>query len=249
MRWHTAPYRGTLYVSTDRMRSWRAIDAPLIAENLTSAKRRKLNGTLGVEHMWVQPGTGELLAQTYDGVLWRSDNQGTAWSKMKPPPLPPASELTPTPGETISEIGMPTDALVFVQRPVANRPFTLCAVVLDQALSVLNVAPFYCSVDSGQTWVQRPRPAVTQGNGKPDQFEMPSVMLGDGSLLAWDVTTIYALPGNNVHAPKGHVLGSIPSPHDPNNIPGGTLGVTAQGAVLWQPHDPQTLYVARYATE
>src|SRR5262249_50864947 len=61
-----------LYISTDQMRSWREIDAPLIAENVAAAKRLKLTSEIGVEHIWAHPATGVLLAQTFDGVLWRS---------------------------------------------------------------------------------------------------------------------------------------------------------------------------------
>lgn len=239
--------QGHLYVSTDQMLSWHPIDAPLIAENLAAVRRLKLNGATGVEHFWVSPETSELLAQTYDGVLWRTSTNGTTWAQINLPALPPAGELTPTPGEGIYETAMPGAAIVFVQQPIADHPFTLCALVLDQTLTVFNVAPLYCSTDSGQTWTRRPRTAVSQGYGKPDQFELPSLMLPDGSLLSWDVTTIYRMPGSNLHAPSGFVVGTIPPPHDPNNIPGGMAGITTHGATLWQPHDTQTLYVAQYS--
>ena len=239
--------QGYLYVSTDHMSSWHPIDAPLIAESLATARRLKLNGATGVEHFWVSPETSELLAQTYDGVLWHTSTNGTTWTQISLPALPPAVELTPTPGEGIMETAMPGAAIVFVQQPIADHPFTLCALVLDQTLTVFNVAPLYCSTDSGQTWTRRPRPAVSQENGKPDQFKLPSLMLPDGSLLSWDVTTIYRMPGGNLHAPSGFVVGTIPPPHDSNNIPGGKVGITTRGATLWQPHDTQTLYVAQYS--
>lgn len=240
------PLIGHLYVSSNHMVDWQAIDAPLMTENLAAAHRLKLNGAIGVWHIWAQPLTGELLAQTYDGVLWRSTTGGADWVQIKLPALPPAAELTPMPGEMLYETGEPPAAIVYVQQPVADHPFTLCALVLDQQLTVYNIAPLYCSTDSGQTWTRRPRPAVMQGSGKPDQFEMPSVMLPDGSLLSWDVTTIYRMPGNSATAPAGFVVGTIPPPHDPNSIPGGFYGVTAHGVTLWQPLDTQTLYVARY---
>jgi hypothetical protein len=239
--------QGHLYISTDQMSSWRPIDAPLIAESLATASRLKLNGATGVEQFWVSPETSELLAQTYDGVLWHTSTHGTTWRKIKLPALPPAVELTPTPGEQISETAMPGAAIVFVQQPIADRSFTVCALVLDQTLTIYNVAPLYCSTDSGQTWTRRQRPAISEGNGKPDQFELPSLMLPDGSLLSWDVTTIYRMPGNNLHAPSAFVVGTIPPPHDPNNIPGGMAGITTHGATLWQPQDTQTLYVAQYS--
>ena len=72
------------------------------------------------------------------------------------------------------------------------------------------------------------------------------MMLADGSLIAWDVQNLYALPGNNPKAPVAHMLGTIPPPPDPNSIPLGLTGVTTNGAVFWQPQDPRTVYVARY---
>jgi hypothetical protein len=239
--------QGHLYVSTDQMSSWRPIDAPLIAESLAAAKRLKLNGATGVEQFWVSPDSSELLAQTYDGVLWRSSTHGASWVQIKLPALPPAVELTPTPGEQIMETGMPGAAIVVVQQPIADHPFTLCALILDQTLTVFNVAPLYCSTDSGQTWKRFSQPAISQGNGKPDQFELPSLMLPDGSLLSWDVTTIYRMPGSNLHAPSGYAVGMIPPPHDPNDIPGGMAGTTVHGVTLWQPYDTRTLYVAHYS--
>jgi hypothetical protein len=73
-------------------------------------------------------------------------------------------------------------------------------------------------------------------------------MLLDGSLLAWDVRTLSVYPGNDTTAPAAHIIGTIPTPADLNDIPGGQVGVLAGGgAVLWQPHDPLTLYVATYS--
>lgn len=235
-----------LYHSTDGMRTWHALDAPLIAENLAAAQRLHLNGAIGVAQVWVQPQTGALLAQTYDGVLWRSAKQGTTWDQIALPPLPPASELTPSPGEDLIETAMPGAALVVVQAPTSDHPFTLCALVLDQTLTVFNVAPLYCSTNSGQSWVRRPRPTVSQGNGQPVGYGVPDAMLADGSLLAWDVQTIYAFPGNSIQAPAPRALGTIPPPPDPNNIPAGMLGITPDGAVFWQPQNPRTVYVAQY---
>jgi hypothetical protein len=142
--------------------------------------------------------------------------------------------------------GGATDAIAIVQQPSGNKPFTLCALVFDQTTIAYNVAPFYCSTDSGQTWTRRPRTAVEWGNGKPATFELPQLMLSDGSLLAWDVRTLSVFPGNNPTAAEAHVIGTIPTPLNPNNIPGGAASPIPGGAALWQPHDPQTLYVAMY---
>ncbi len=237
-----------LYESTDQMRSWHELnDAPLIAENIASAEKTTGVGLIGALVLMVQPNTGEMLAQTTDGVLWRSVDHGQRWARILLPSLPPASELTPTPGEMTWEGGM-TDAIAFVQQPVGNKPFTLCAMVFDQTAIVYNVAPLYCSTDSGQSWTRRPRTAVDWGNGKPDTFERPLLMLSDGTLLAWDVQTLSVFPGNNASAGAAHIIGTIPTPLNPNNIPGGLASPMPGGAVLWQPHDPQTLYVAMYYT-
>jgi hypothetical protein len=237
-----------IYESTDQMRTWHELnDAALIAENIASAEQTTGFGLIGAIALWVQPNTGELLAQTTDGVLWRSVDHGQHWARILLPSLPPASELTPTPGEMLSEGGA-TDAIAFVQQPVGNKPFTLCAMVFDQTAIAYNVAPFYCSTDSGQTWTRRLRTAVEWGNGKPATFELPWLMLSDGTLLAWDVRTLSVFPGNNPSAAAAHVIGTIPTPLNPNNIPGGEASPIPGGAVLWQPHDPQTLYVATYYT-
>ena len=71
-------------------------------------------------------------------------------------------------------------------------------------------------------------------------------MLSDGSLLAWDVQTLSVFPGNNPSAAAAHVIGTIPTPLNPDNIPGGEASPIPGGAVLWQPYDSQTLYVATY---
>ena len=241
-----------LYISTDQMQTWQEVnDAPLIAENLARPKTTRWNGVtsvagvFGVEYVWVQPKTGELLAQTYDGVLWRSSDHAQHWTRIMLPALPPAAELTPAPGEQISE-GGPTAAIAFVQQPVANKPFTLCAMIFDQQPIAYNVAPLYCSNNSGQTWTRRPRTAVDWDNGKPSSFELPRAMLGDGELLAWDVQSISIYPGANPLAPAARVIGTIPPPRDANNIPSGELRATPNGVTLWQPWDPQTLYVAVY---
>src|SRR5262249_23104595 len=198
-----------LYISTDQMRSWREIDASLIAENVAAGKRLKLTSEIGVEHIWAHPATGELLAQTYDGVLWRSGDSGTTWSQVALPKAPPNSEWTPTPGETINEASQAGAAYVYVQQPVGYEAFTLCALVLDQNqnLIMLNPVPLYCSKDSGKTWLQRPRPTVAVGNGKPDQFELPWAMLSNGALLAWDVRTISMMAGYEPELVSGHILG------------------------------------------
>jgi hypothetical protein len=236
-----------LYRSTDRMRTWQPInDAPLVAEDIATQTATRQSSPVGVMKIWVQPKTGEILAQTYDGALWRSTNQGQDWTQLDLPALPPASELTPVADDLMS-FGGTTDAIAFVQQPIGNRPFALCAIVFHQQPIVFNVAPLYCSSDSGQTWIRRPRTAVHWGNGKSDTFELPWMMLGDGSLIAWDVQTISVFPGNNTAAPAAHVIGTIPSPIDPNSIPSGQVGVASGGgAVLWQPHDADTLYVATY---
>jgi hypothetical protein len=235
-----------IYESTDQMRTWHELNnAALIAENIDSAEKTTGFGLIGAIALWVQPNTGELLAQTTDGVLWRSSDHGQTWTRILLPSLPPASELTPKPGEMLSEGGA-TDAIAIVQQPSGNKPFTLCALVFDQTTIAYNVAPFYCSTDSGQTWTRRPRTAVEWGNGKPATFELPQLMLSDGSLLAWDVRTLSVFPGNNPTAAEAHVIGTIPTPLNPNNIPGGAASPIPGGAALWQPHDPQTLYVAMY---
>jgi len=188
-----------------------------------------------------------MLTQTFDGALWHSVDHGQTWARILLPSLPPASELTPASGEMLHEGGA-TDAIAFVQRPTGSKPFTLCAMVFDQTAIAYNVAPLYCSTDSGQSWTRRPRTAVEWGNGKPATFELPQLMLSDGTLLAWDVRTLSVFPGNNASADAAHVIGTIPTPLNPDNIPGGEASPIPGGAVLWQPHDPQTLYVAVYYT-
>lgn len=231
-----------IYASTDQMQTWHEVnDAALISQ---SAPPLVKNG-FGVRQLWVQPNTGEMLAQTSDGALWRSLDHGNSWARIKFPALPPASQLTPKPGETVNEGGT-TDAVVFVAQPTGAQPFSLCAIVLDRQPIAYNVAPFYCSSDSGQTWVRRPRPAVEWGNGRPATYVVPSVMLTDGTLIGWNVQTISAFPGNNPAARAAYVIGVIPAPHSPDNVPGGLIGSTEGGAVLWQPIDMQTLWVAVY---
>ncbi len=239
-----------LYVSTDQLRTWRPLDdSQIIAEDIATQERTKQTSPTGVMLAWAQPTTGELLAQSFDGSLWRSTDHGQNWTQLQLPPLPPASQLKPPlPGETVMIGASATDAIALVQQPLGNRPFTLCALVFHQQAIAYNVAPLYCSTDSGQTWTRRPRTAVSRGNGSSAAFELPQTMLLDGSLLAWDVRTLSVYPGNDTTAPTAHIIGTIPTPADVNDIPGGQVGVLAGGgAVLWQPHDSLTLYVATYS--
>ena len=239
-----------LYVSTDQLRTWSSLDdSQIIAEDIATQEQTKQISPTGVMLAWVQPTTGELLAQSFDGALWRSTNHGQSWTQLQLPPLPPASQLKPPlPGETVMNGGA-TDAIALVQQPLGNHPFTLCALVFHQQTIAYNVAPLYCSTDSGQTWIRRPRTAVSGDNGRTATFELPQTMLLDGSLLAWDVRTLSVYPGNDTTAPAAHIIGTIPTPADLNDIPGGQVGVLAGGgAVLWQPHDSLTLYVATYST-
>lgn len=235
-----------IYRSADQMQTWREInDAALISQSAIDTPPSLAKKGFGVRQLWVQPNTGEMLAQTSDGALWRSLDRGNSWTRIKFPALPPASQLTPTPGETVNE-GSIADAVVYVAQPTGAQPFSLCAIVLDRQPIAYNVAPFYCSSDGGQTWVRRPRPAVEWGNGRPATYVVPWLMLKDGTLIGWDVQTISAFPGNNPAAPAAHVIGVIPAPHSPDTVPSGLIGSTEGGAVLWQPIDMQTLWVAIY---
>ncbi len=55
-------------------------------------------------------------------------------------------------------------------------------------------------------------------------------------------------PDDTFTAAEAHVIGTIPTPLNPDNISGGEASPIPAGAVLWQSHDPQTLYVAVYHT-
>ena len=81
-----------LYESSDEMRTWHELnDAALIAENIASSVKTKAIGPVGSAMLMVQPNTGELLAQTTNGVLWRSSDHGQNWARILLPSLPPAT--------------------------------------------------------------------------------------------------------------------------------------------------------------
>ncbi|HLY32856.1 MAG TPA: hypothetical protein VKQ36_17665, partial [Ktedonobacterales bacterium] len=225
-----------LFVSTDQMRSWHEVNLSILTHSQEGQA-----GVTGIQNIWAQPNSGgALLAQTYTGALWITHDEGAHWQRIAFSWIPPVSQLTPSSGAQTVEGSSTTQ--VWVQQPIAGRPFRICVLVLNEEGGPNNGPPLYCSRDSGKTWKLRPQPITP--DGIPTVF--PTIMLPTGALLAWNLGTIYLLTGDSGSAQSGHAIGSIPTPSKPNNILVGQLGVTATGVTFWQPLDAQTVYVSQW---
>jgi hypothetical protein len=230
-----------LYTSTN-LNTWHSIESSAWKQSLSASRP-----AFTPRELWVQPKTGMLQvllgANSAAGQLWTSTDHGARWQQIAFPWWLPTG-------------GVHTIVLVYVEPAVGRDPFAVCAAVDTDtsipATQTTGVYNFYCSHDEGQTWSLRVT-RVSWGAGAvplflfsgPDISEFS--ILPDGSLVAWEVTTIYRLSIDNTSIPNETVLGSIPQPPDPNNIPGGMIGITAHGAVFWQPFSSRTVYVASYS--
>lgn len=83
-----------LFVSDDQMRSWTAIDAPIIA---SAAVRTLPPDQRNVWNVQVHPSTGELLATVAGWQLWESPDGGAHWTQLVVP--------VPTPSDQSSRQG------------------------------------------------------------------------------------------------------------------------------------------------
>jgi hypothetical protein len=241
-----------LYVSTDLNRSWKEIDGPILQQ-----AGRQIVPYLPQE-AWVQPETGALLVWTRGGLLWTSSDQGGHWRQITFPRGAVAAIEFGGPGPYL--VASP----VLVQRSVGAEPFHICTFLQSETALpteasqeffpenyLANVDAFYCSHDGGQTWKHLPESTFSVQGNPQGVFQPPNynVMLTDGSLAIYPTPTnrdIVRVPADASDLTSGYVIGSIPPPTNPNNIPAGILGPTALGAVFWQPYDARTVYVASY---
>lgn len=135
-----------LYVSRDGMQSWTRIDTTLPARQPNPPQIHDLGK---VFQTWVNPSSGEVLALTFAGALWSTEDDGAHWAKIAYPQ-----------GVYATDPWAPTLA---VGGPTVGAHLTVCGVFAslkapgtDQWLE--------CTADDGHTWIRRPSaPASTTG--------------------------------------------------------------------------------------
>jgi len=141
------PYH--IWASTDQMRTWRRVDTS-VAEN--------------VRRFWLDPQSGEMLAQSGDangdwqvlGHLYISRDRGATWTQLNPPAF----------------------AFAWAQRMTGSGTWRICTAILNymgNGGETLN-----CSDDGGTTWMSRPplRPSTPPGT-----FGFWFGLADDGSFL------------------------------------------------------------------
>ncbi len=231
-----------LYASTN-LKSWREIDS----NEWIQPEPGHDSGYVPTQ-LWVQSTTGALLVWVNGNLnapssLWTSSDQGRHWQHIAYPwSAAPSISSEPT--------------LVYVEPVMDSQPFHICAVALNSQNNNIpqsrtsEIFDFYCSQDGGQTWKAR-FTRVSWAKGADAIFLFSGyggsdAMLADGSVIAWEVTTIYRVPVDASSLTAESEVGTIPPPPNPNNIPGGIVGLTTRGAILWQPFSTQEIYVATY---
>jgi photosystem II stability/assembly factor-like uncharacterized protein len=131
-----------LMVSRDAMRSWRPVDAAIVAAGQ------------GIDAFFYRSDTGGLLATAFDvntlnRHLWRSTDGGTHWSEL------------PSPATSFVDVYV-------IQQPASGHPWLLCAETFKPVHSAeTDPGPptgIVCSTDGGDHWASRPRPDVS-GSG------------------------------------------------------------------------------------
>jgi photosystem II stability/assembly factor-like uncharacterized protein len=145
-----------LMVSRDSMRTWRPVDAAIVAAGQ------------GVAAFFYRPDTGELLAMAYNantvgGSLWESSDGGAHWTKL--PPTPSANSWD----------------IYVTQQPTPGHPWHLCVETYNAHNSGANLGPptgIFCSDDGGHHWASRPLPEPL-----PSSFKLLGISNG-GDLLA-----------------------------------------------------------------
>jgi len=173
----------SLSLSTDGIQGWRAIDGPI------------RGASQSVANFWMNLGDGSLLAQTDEGALWETHDQGVHWAQL------PDSGLRS----------------YVVQRPASGEPWHICGA--DRSANILK-----CSSDGGRTWKDLPRlDAVVHcdscAKGKPADIIStiePVAVADDGAFLVQlatrysdqgDVFSLYRLTAGGA---QWQLMGEIP---------------------------------------
>lgn len=148
-----------LWVSSDHMTTWRLIDPPGVTADAAT--------------VWVQPTTGEVLAQYGEPGgptdLWDSRDGGAHWSRITAPTL-----VTPS-SSRYPYLAVPASA---------QAGWTIC----DSIVRVTDTAyddSLMCSKDGGMTWVTLP--SITPDRTGANSWYWTATVYGiasDGAILA-----------------------------------------------------------------
>ena len=215
-----------LWVSNDRMRSWRRLDHDI---------------TQPVAGFWLQPDGDGILLVTSTGEagsgsqLWSSPDGGFNWRQLNVPGGTP-SYMT----ARFTGAGAPPNGIV--ARWLQGR-FHICVSNATVAMSTPTASDVTCSTDGGATWQARPLPLVTSGVGPSVSVNLVS-LTNDGAVLAADGASLYRLPASSS---RWQSLGALPEVFVYYAPTPGAGILWAAPDVLGDPTDPQgRIFTADY---
>jgi hypothetical protein len=255
-----------LVLSDDSMQTWRPIDETLLAAlPKIVAPQPGQPKYHWINQFWLQPSTGELLAETDLGTLWSSPDMGQHWTQrvvplsVVPPDAIPANATNP------EQQGGPIIAAsrhFFVQPSAVDQTFQICGEIDVRHAREQVPGPmvaFACSWDGGQTWIARPPLLFAPLCRLCDRIDTPNqnlsvfAMTPDGSLLA-EVTprgmdgadAFCLLPRAATQASEWEYLGPVSPPVQGGGYSGIAMSYDGQSIVLWDASNPSHALVTSY---
>ncbi len=150
----------------------------------------------GYNQFWLQPSTGELLAETDLGTLWSSSDVGKHWTQRVVPLSVVPPDAIPANATTSEQQGGPYIAAsrhFLVQPSAVDQTFEICGEIDVRHAQEQVPGPmvaFACSWDGGQTWIARPQLQfaplcrLCDRQSPPNQNLSVYAVTPDGSLLA-----------------------------------------------------------------
>ena len=258
--------RSDLVVSDDNLQTWRPIDETLLAalpQIVAPAPGSPKNHW--VQQFWLQPSTGELLAQTDLGTLWSSSDMGQHWTQRVVPLSILPADAIPANASTSEQQGGPFIAAsrqFLVQPSGVDKTFEICGEIDVRHAQEQIPGPmvaFACSWDGGQTWIARPQLLfaplcrLCDRISPPNQNLSVDAMTPDGSLLAQatprgmdGAEAFCLLPRAATQASQWEYLGPVAPP-----VPGGgyylyALSYDGQSVVIWDESNPSSTLVTSY---
>lgn len=202
-----------LYVSYDRMQSWKRIDQTLPLPD-TRADGKAV--TIHADSL-----TGELMVYTYDGALWVTNDAGAHWTHVRYP----KNVWTTDPHRPGIWVGPPT----------TSAHLTVCGVFTPT--QSVNVTQLACTTDNGATWKDRPSvlPGTVDVSPGTTAGSLGFIEVGaDGGLYATGqgednvIYIFYLAPGGA----SWQRVGGIPDSKDGGEY---VFGRSGAGVVIWTP--------------